>query len=96
MSKFLASVAAGTLLASVAAFGAQAFPIQPSSAPSAALDVTLVAGGCGIGLHRGPHGGCRRNVVVAAPVVVAPVAPVVTVCPLGTHPGPYGHRCFAN
>jgi hypothetical protein len=23
--------------------------------------VTLVAGGCGIGFHRGPYGGCRPN-----------------------------------
>jgi hypothetical protein len=34
--------------------------------------------------------------VVAPPVVVAPVAPVVTVCPLGTHPGPAGRRCIRN
>ncbi len=23
--------------------------------------ITDVAGGCGRGFHRGPHGGCRRN-----------------------------------
>jgi hypothetical protein len=23
--------------------------------------ITLIAGGCGIGWHRGPYGGCRRN-----------------------------------
>jgi hypothetical protein len=50
--------------------------------------VIQVAGGCGLGFHRGPYGGCRRNgyyggvyyggavvapgVVVAPPVVVAP------------------------
>jgi hypothetical protein len=37
-------------------------------------------GGCGIGFHRGPNGGCRPNgavVVAPAPVVVAPAAPVV-------------------
>jgi hypothetical protein len=41
-------------------------------------------GGCGIGFHRGPNGGCRPNgavvvapAVVAAPVVVAPPAVVV-------------------
>jgi hypothetical protein len=43
-------------------------------------------GGCGIGFHRGPYGGCRPNgaaVVVAPPVVVAPavVAPAVVVAP---------------
>jgi hypothetical protein len=48
-------------------------------------------GGCGIGFHRGPFGGCRPNgaviiapAVIAAPVVVAPavvVAPPVVVAP---------------
>ena len=48
------------------------------------------AGGCGIGLHRGPYGACVVNrgavvvvpgapVVVERPVVVAPVR----VCPVG-------------
>jgi len=66
------------------------------------------AGGCGAGWHRGPWGGCRRNVVVA-PVVVAPVAPVVVgpaggvmlapvgrPCPRGYHLGPQGRRCWPN
>jgi hypothetical protein len=45
-------------------------------------------GGCGIGFHRGPYGGCRPNgaaIVIAPPVVVAPavvVAPPV-VCGVG-------------
>ena len=69
------------------------------------------AGGCGAGWHRGPYGGCRRNVIVApvAPVVVAPVAPVVVApaagemvvpvgrpCPRGYHLGPQGRRCWPN
>ena len=49
------------------------------------------AGGCGIGFHRGPYGGCRPNgggaVVIGAPVVVAPapvvVVPRARVCPYG-------------
>jgi hypothetical protein len=49
----------------------------------------LAEGGCGIGFHRGPYGGCRPNgaVVVVpgiAPLVVAPpvvVAPAVVVAP---------------
>jgi hypothetical protein len=64
------------------------------------------AGGCGAGWHRGPWGGCRRNVVVA-PVVVTPtvaVAPTGTVvlapvggpCPAGYHLGPQGRRCWPN
>lgn len=63
------------------------------------------AGGCGAGWHRGPWGGCRRNVVVApvvvAPVVVAPaggvmLAPVGRPCPRGYHLGPQGRRCWPN
>jgi hypothetical protein len=51
----------------------QAMQIAPL--PASGPDVTLVAGGCGIGFHRGPYGGCRPNgygygggVVVGAPV----------------------------
>jgi hypothetical protein len=64
------------------------------------------AGGCGAGWHRGPYGGCRRNVVVA-PVVVAPtvavapgaemiMAPVGRPCPRHYHLGPHGRRCWPN
>jgi len=47
------------------------------------------AGGCGIGFHRGPYGGCRPNGgVVVAPGAVVVERPVVVVprgriCPLG-------------
>ncbi len=34
--------------------------------------VVPVAGGCGIGFHRGPYGGCRANGYYGGPVVVAP------------------------
>jgi hypothetical protein len=59
------------------------------------------AGGCGIGFHRGPYGGCRAN---GGPVVVAPVGPVGRVifaplgraCPVGYHLGPQGRRCWPN
>jgi hypothetical protein len=56
-------------------------------------------GGCGLGFHRGPYGGCRPNrepvvVVPAAPVVVAPgvVAPPV-VCGVGYRWHPRYRRC---
>ena len=65
-------------------FGAQAFPISSANAQLGTSDVTLVAGGCGIGFHRGPYGGCRPNgAVVVAPVVPVPlvVAPSVVVAP---------------
>lgn len=51
--------AAGLMLASVAV-DAQAMPAAPI-ATGQAPGITLVAGGCGIGWHRGPYGGCRRN-----------------------------------
>jgi hypothetical protein len=72
------------------------------SAASAAILLSLVfvqsasaEGGCGIGFHRGPYGGCRPNggPVVVAPgaVVVAPavVVPAPVVCGRGYrwHPG---------
>lgn len=70
---------------------AVAFSLVAASAADA-------AGGCGIGWHRGPYGGCRQN-YVGPPVVVAPRAVVVVpegrVCPYGTHLGPYGH-CRTN
>jgi hypothetical protein len=56
-------------------------------------------GGCGLGFHRGPYGGCRPNVgpvvvVPGAPVVVAPavVAPPV-VCGVGYRWHPAYRRC---
>jgi hypothetical protein len=74
------------------------------SVASAATLLSLVCihsasaeGGCGIGFHRGPYGGCRPNggpavvvapgaVVVRPPVVVAP-APVVCGRGFRWHPG---------
>jgi hypothetical protein len=58
--------------------GLAAAPVQAMSiAPLSGVDpgITLVAGGCGVGFHRGPYGGCIRNggAVVGAPVVGAPV-----------------------
>jgi hypothetical protein len=38
---------------------AQAMPMGASG--SAGPELTLVAGGCGPGMHRGPYGGCRPN-----------------------------------
>jgi len=53
---------------------AQAMPLAPDQAPASI--VSPVAGGCGIGWHRGPYGGCVRN------------GPVVVVTPYGG-PGYY-------
>ena len=49
-------------------------------------DSTLVAQGCGPGMHRGPMGRCRSGGVVVAPrppVVIAPRAAVVDGLVLG-------------
>jgi len=49
----------------------------------ASFGAANAAGGCGLGFHRGPYGGCRPN---GGAVVVAPGAVVVVpgrVCPLG-------------
>lgn len=48
------------LLGLAAAVPADAMPF-PSLADQAPSAITLTAGGCGIGFHRGPYGGCRPN-----------------------------------
>jgi hypothetical protein len=83
---------------SLASFGAQSFPISSLDAQVAAPEVTLVAGGCGIGFHRGPYGGCQPNgavVIAPVPLVVAPpvvIAPPV-VCGVGFRWHPRFRRC---
>ena len=70
MQKLIFAAAIG--LAGLAYAPVQAMEIAPL--PASAPAVTLVSGGCGIGFHRGPYGGCRPNgyyggggVVVGAP-----------------------------
>ena len=63
---------------------AHAMPPAPL-APATNSDVIEVAGGCGLGWHRGPYGGCRRNYA----------NPAAHACPRGWYPGPFG-RCRAN
>lgn len=84
MSRMLALVLALPVL--LFSFNAQAISALPVPAQTAASNMTLVRGFCGLGRHRGPYGGCIRNgavvgppVVVTPPVVVAPryVPPVV-------------------
>jgi hypothetical protein len=50
----------GALATIMVAFDANAFSISP--VPNQSSDVTLVAGGCGPGFHRGPYGGGRPNI----------------------------------
>ena len=57
----------------------QAMPLAPLD-QAASSDTIRVAGGCGLGWHRGPYGGC---------------GPMYN-CPPGWHSGPFGGRCFRN
>ena len=62
---------------------AMPFPSLADQVPSA---ITLTAGGCGLGFHRGPYGGCRPNGGGAYAYGYHPYA----------HPyhGYYGRRCW--
>jgi hypothetical protein len=81
--------ASAIALFGLTAVSAQAMMVAPL--PSLDPGITLVAGGCGAGFHRGPYGGCVRNGGVA--VVGAPVAarPVVVGAPRYHYYG--GRRC---
>jgi hypothetical protein len=100
MNKFSASV----LIAAAVGLSAVATQAMPSGSYQTQDSLVVpVAGGCGVGFHRGPYGGCRANgyyggrywgspAVVVAPgaVVVAPVGPCGG---RGAHQvcGPYGN-----
>ncbi len=47
--------------AALFATGAQAAPVSPAAPAVSSGLVQQVAQGCGRGFHRGPAGGCRRN-----------------------------------
>jgi hypothetical protein len=57
-----------------AAVGLSAVPAQAPFGSSQTYGslIVPVAGGCGVGFHRGPYGGCVRNGHYGDPVVVAP------------------------
>ncbi|PSC04262.1 hypothetical protein SLNSH_14830 [Alsobacter soli] len=77
-------LAATFSLFAAAPFAAQAMPIQTNPAPDSG--VTLVAGGCGPGFHRGPWGGCRPNRRVWGP------GPGFHRCVVRVHRTPWGVR----
>jgi hypothetical protein len=79
MKSIFAIVLGAGLIAGAAS--AQAMPLSPLAADNM---VTHVAGGCGVGWHRGPYNGCRRNYA----------QPWKHACPRGWYPGPHG--CRAN
>jgi len=75
MLKSMLLVSAIVLLA-FAASAAQAMPLSSKVGDVSSPPVVLVAGGCGVGYHRGPYGGCRPNVGPGPAVVVPVPAPV--------------------
>jgi hypothetical protein len=83
-------------LALACASTATAAPLLVPSIDSGSL-VSPTAGGCGIGFHRGPYGGCRQNRgYYGAPYGAAPyVAPYA-----GPYAAPYyggpGSRAFVG
>ena len=48
-------------LGSTFSFNVRALPISPTPPQARGPNITFVAGGCGIGFHRGPYGACLRN-----------------------------------
>lgn len=87
MPKFILAFAAAAPLA-FAAVPTQAMPAGGMVEVTAAPQITLVAGGCGLGYHRGPFGGCRPNGFFGGPAFRR--------CPPGYHLGPYGRLCRPN
>ena len=79
----LLSIPFATCIALASTLGALAAPIAPLSSPATAI--VKVAGGCGIGRHRGPLGGCLLNFA----------HPARHICPRGFHLGP-GGNCRGN
>ena len=78
-------IAAAFLVGALMGTGAANAMTLAPLAPAPGADVIEIAGGCGLGWHRGPYGGCRRNYA----------NPAAHACPRGWYLGPYG-RCRAN
>jgi hypothetical protein len=79
------------LLGLAAAVPADAMPF-PSLADQAPSAITLTAGGCGVGFHRGPYGGCRPN--GGAYYGYRPYAYGYRPYAYGYRPYAYGRRCW--
>ena len=83
---------------SVSTLPAGAAPLVISTDAGPAPAVILVEGGCGIGFHRGPFGGCRPNGYGYGYGGYGGgyVIPGRRYCPPGYHLGPYGRVCNPN
>ena len=69
MNKTTTLAAAAAFIIAALPLSAEAFPVATAPVASAEAGVTLVAGGCGVGFHRGPFLGCRPNGFIARPFV---------------------------
>ena len=86
MRKLLLSLSsAGALV--LAASASQAMPLSNAVDGLSSPPIVLTAGGCGIGSHRGPYGGCRPNGVWRGPYWRGPGWHYYHGC----WRGPYGH-----
>ena len=75
MRRTLVFAAATMSIVGGLSFSAEAMPLSPVGNAILSGDrpaVTLVAGGCGVGFHRGPFAGCRPNVGFGPRRVFAP------------------------
>src|SRR5580692_1382666 len=95
MPSKLAIISACSLLGSLLACNAEAFPVSTAPEQVAKPALTLVRDLCGLNFHRGPDGYCVRNeafsIYPPAPPPLQVVAPLG--CPNGYYLGPYG-QCF--
>lgn len=90
MNSKIAAIAGGLMVLG-SPIAASAMPTDVVAAAAPAPAVTLVSGGCGIGFHRGPWGGCRPNVVYRVP------GPRIVVRPAwGWHRPYYGWRHYRH
>ncbi|RYB02444.1 GCG_CRPN prefix-to-repeats domain-containing protein [Lichenibacterium ramalinae] len=61
MLKTIRLAAAAAVIIAALPLSAEAFPVATAPVAGPDAGVTLVAGGCGPGFHRGPLLGCRPN-----------------------------------
>lgn len=76
MRNIIRLAAAAALLTAALPLSAEAFPAATTPVASDA-GVTLVAGGCGPGFHRGPFLGCRPNGFMVRPMIRRPICRMV-------------------
>ncbi len=69
MRKTIKLAAAAAFIVAALPLSAEAFPVANGAVAGTDAGVTLVAGGCGPGFHRGPLLGCRPNRFFRRPFV---------------------------